>query len=179
MPPEVNAWWQNRSFHNYADYAMSGEFRAGLDRLIRAGYHLLGLHTYFTAGEQEVRAWTIHRGDTAPQAAGVIHTDFERGFIRAETASYDDFVSLGGWKGAREKGAVGLIVFDAESDDPVADDRDLRPRFDHGAMARTVLRMPPQPPQGGGSPSASNQVGAKPWPARSSARPGWCFCRCR
>ena len=79
---------------------------AGLDRLIRAGYHLLGLQTYFTAGEQEVRAWTIHRGDTAPQAAGVIHTDFERGFIRAETVGYDDFVKLGGWKTAREKGAV-------------------------------------------------------------------------
>jgi GTP-binding protein YchF len=79
---------------------------AGLDRLIRAGYHLLGLQTYFTAGEQEVRAWTIHQGDTAPVAAGVIHTDFERGFIRAETVSYDDFVSNGGWKGAREKGVV-------------------------------------------------------------------------
>ena len=79
---------------------------AGLDRLIRAGYHLLGLQTYFTAGEQEVRAWTIHHGDTAPQAAGVIHTDFERGFIRAETVGYDDFVKLGGWKPAREKGAV-------------------------------------------------------------------------
>lgn len=79
---------------------------AGLDRLIRAGYHLLGLQTYFTAGEQEVRAWTIHRGDTAPVAAGVIHSDFERGFIRAETASYADFVEYGGWKGAREKGAV-------------------------------------------------------------------------
>jgi ribosome-binding ATPase len=79
---------------------------AGLDRLIRAGYHLLGLQTYFTAGEQEVRAWTIHRGDTAPAAAGVIHTDFERGFIRAETVSYDDFVANGGWKGAREKGVV-------------------------------------------------------------------------
>jgi GTP-binding protein YchF len=79
---------------------------AGLDRLIRAGYHLLGLQTYFTAGEQEVRAWTIHRGDTAPQAAGVIHTDFERGFIRAETVSYEDFMKLGGWKGARERGAV-------------------------------------------------------------------------
>jgi ribosome-binding ATPase len=79
---------------------------AGLDRLIRAGYHLLGLQTYFTAGEQEVRAWTIHRGDTAPVAAGVIHTDFERGFIRAETVAYDDFVSNGGWKGAREKGVV-------------------------------------------------------------------------
>ncbi|HEX3158445.1 MAG TPA: redox-regulated ATPase YchF [Gemmatimonadaceae bacterium] len=79
---------------------------AGLDRLIHAGYHLLGLQTYFTAGEQEVRAWTIHRGDTAPVAAGVIHTDFERGFIRAETAGYDDFIAHGGWKGAREKGAV-------------------------------------------------------------------------
>src|SRR6201995_3208794 len=79
---------------------------AGLDRLIRAGYHLLGLRTYFTAGEQEVRAWTIHRGDTAPQAAGVIHTDFERGFIRAETAGFDDFVANDGWKGAREKGVV-------------------------------------------------------------------------
>jgi len=79
---------------------------AGLDRLIRAGYHLLGLQTYFTAGEPEVRAWTIHRGDTAPVAAGVIHTDFERGFIRAETVSYDDFVANDGWKGAREKGAV-------------------------------------------------------------------------
>jgi GTP-binding protein YchF len=79
---------------------------AGLDRLIRAGYQLLGLQTYFTAGEQEVRAWTIHRGDTAPKAAGVIHTDFERGFIRAETVGYDEFVAMGGWKGAREKGAV-------------------------------------------------------------------------
>ena len=79
---------------------------AGLDRLIQAGYHLLGLHTYFTAGEQEVRAWTIHRGDTAPQAAGVIHTDFERGFIRAETASFADFIAYNGWKTAREKGAV-------------------------------------------------------------------------
>jgi len=79
---------------------------AGLDRLIRAGYHLLGLQTYFTAGEQEVRAWTIHRGDTAPAAAGVIHTDFERGFIRAETVAYPDFVANGGWKGAREKGVA-------------------------------------------------------------------------
>ena len=79
---------------------------AGLDRLIRAGFQLLGLQTYFTAGEQEVRAWTVHRGDTAPKAAAVIHTDFERGFIRAETVSYDDFVANDGWKGAREKGAV-------------------------------------------------------------------------
>ena len=79
---------------------------AGLDRLIRAGFHLLGLETFFTAGEKEVRAWTFHRGDTAPAAAGVIHSDFERGFIRAETVSYDDFVAHDGWKGAREKGVV-------------------------------------------------------------------------
>ena len=79
---------------------------AGLDRLIRGGYHLLGLQTYFTAGEKEVRAWTIHRGDTGPKAAGVIHTDFERGFIRAETVGYEAFVANDGWKGAREKGAV-------------------------------------------------------------------------
>jgi GTP-binding protein YchF len=79
---------------------------AGLDRLIRAGYHLLGLQTYFTAGEQEVRAWTIHQGDTAPKAAGVIHTDFEHGFIRAETVAYDAFVGNGGWKGAKDKGTV-------------------------------------------------------------------------
>ncbi|MBP6774435.1 MAG: redox-regulated ATPase YchF [Gemmatimonadaceae bacterium] len=79
---------------------------AGLDRLIRAGYHLLGLQTYFTAGVQEVRAWTIHQGDTAPVAAGVIHTDFEKGFIRAETVSYDDFVLHQGSKNARTKGAL-------------------------------------------------------------------------
>ena len=79
---------------------------AGLDRLIHAGYHLLGLQTFFTAGEVEARAWTIHQGDTAPQAAGTIHSDFERGFIRAETVSYDDFSNNEGWKGAREKGAV-------------------------------------------------------------------------
>jgi GTP-binding protein YchF len=79
---------------------------AGLDRVIHAGYKLLGLQTYFTAGEKEVRAWTIHRGDTAPRAAGVIHTDFERGFIRAETVGYDEFVSNSGWKGSRERGLV-------------------------------------------------------------------------
>ena len=90
-----------------ADFLSSlGLESAGLDRLIRAGYRLLGLETYFTAGEQEVRAWTIHRGDTAPKAAAVIHTDFERGFIRAETVSYDAFVGNEGWKGAREKGVV-------------------------------------------------------------------------
>jgi GTP-binding protein YchF len=90
-----------------ADFLASlGVESAGLDRLIHAGYHLLGLQTFFTAGDPEVRAWTIHQGDTAPKAAGVIHTDFERGFIRAETVSYDDFVANDGWKGAREKGFV-------------------------------------------------------------------------
>lgn len=79
---------------------------AGLDRLIRAAYTLLGLQTYFTAGEKEVRAWTIHRGDTAPKAAGVIHSDFEKGFIRAETVAFNDFISNDGWKGAKEKGQM-------------------------------------------------------------------------
>ena len=78
----------------------------GLNRLIRTGYKLLGLQTYFTAGVKEVRAWTIHVGDTAPQAAGVIHTDFERGFIRAQTISYPDFIAHGGEQGAKEAGKM-------------------------------------------------------------------------
>jgi hypothetical protein len=78
----------------------------GLNRLIRAGFKLLGLQTYFTAGVKEVRAWTIHIGDTAPQAAGVIHTDFERGFIRAQTISYDDFIAYKGEQGAKEAGKM-------------------------------------------------------------------------
>jgi GTP-binding protein YchF len=88
-----------------------GEFLAdlglaepGLNRVIRAGYKLLGLQTYFTAGVKEVRAWTVHIGATAPQAAAVIHTDFERGFIRAEVIAYDDFVTCGGEQGAKEAG---------------------------------------------------------------------------
>ena len=81
-----------------------GLTESGLDRLAHAAYHLLGLQSYFTAGEKEVRAWTIHRGDKAPVAAGVIHSDFEKGFIRAETVAYDDFVRVGGWKPAREQG---------------------------------------------------------------------------
>jgi GTP-binding protein YchF len=76
------------------------------DRLIRAGYKLLGLQTYFTAGVKEVRAWTIHAGDTAPQAAGVIHTDFERGFIRAQTIAFDDFIAYKGEAGAKEAGKM-------------------------------------------------------------------------
>ncbi|MBS4097794.1 MAG: redox-regulated ATPase YchF [Sulfuricella sp.] len=83
-----------------------GLHEPGLNRLIRAAYELLGLQTYFTAGVKEVRAWTIHRGDTAPQAAGVIHSDFERGFIRAQTISFDDFVQYKGEQGAKEVGKM-------------------------------------------------------------------------
>ena len=79
---------------------------AGLERMIHAAYLLLGLQTYFTVGPKEVRAWTIHRGDTAPKAAGVIHTDFERGFIRAETISFHDYIACGGEKVAKEKGLM-------------------------------------------------------------------------
>lgn len=79
---------------------------AGLARVIRAGYALLGLLTYFTAGVKEVRAWTVREGSTAPQAAGAIHTDFERGFIKAETVAYDDFVSLGGENAAKDAGKL-------------------------------------------------------------------------
>ncbi len=78
----------------------------GLNRLIREGYRLLGLQTYFTAGVKEVRAWTIHVGDTAPQAAGVIHTDFEKGFIRAQTIAFDDFIACKGESGAKEAGKM-------------------------------------------------------------------------
>jgi GTP-binding protein YchF len=81
-----------------------GVAESGIGALIRSTYHLLGLQTYFTAGEKEVRAWTIHIGDTAPKAAGVIHSDFERGFIKAETVAYDDLVKLGSVAAAREKG---------------------------------------------------------------------------
>ena len=80
----------------------------GLDRVIHAGYKLLGLQTYFTAGPKEVRAWTIHDGDTAPQAAGVIHTDFEKGFIRAEVIAYDDYIACKGEQGAKEAGKMRL-----------------------------------------------------------------------
>ncbi len=86
--------------------ASMGLEEPGLDRLIRAGYTLLGLQTYFTAGVKEVRAWTIHKGDTAPQAAGVIHTDFERGFIRAQTIAFEDFIAFKGEQGAKEAGKM-------------------------------------------------------------------------
>lgn len=80
----------------------------GLNRVIRAGYQLLGLHTYFTAGVKEVRAWTVPIGATAPQAAGVIHTDFEKGFIRAEVTAYEDFIACNGEQGAKEAGKLRL-----------------------------------------------------------------------
>ena len=80
----------------------------GLNRVIRAAYKLLGLQTYFTAGEKEVRAWTVKAGATAPQAAGVIHTDFEKGFIRAETIAYDDYIKYKGEAGARDAGRLRL-----------------------------------------------------------------------
>lgn len=85
-----------------------GQTEPGLNRLIHAGYNLLGLETYFTAGVKEVRAWTIHKGSTAPQAAGVIHTDFERGFIRAEVIAYEDFIAYKGEQGAKEAGKMRL-----------------------------------------------------------------------
>ncbi|MBK4734768.1 redox-regulated ATPase YchF [Noviherbaspirillum pedocola] len=95
------------------DDADKGEFLAdlgmeepGLNRLIRAAFKLLGLQTYFTAGVKEVRAWTIHIGDTAPKAAGVIHTDFERGFIRAQTIAFDDYIAYKGEQGAKEAGKM-------------------------------------------------------------------------
>src|SRR5262249_21241797 len=83
-----------------------GLHETGLNRMIHAGYKLLGLITFFTAGPKEARAWTVHRGARAPQAAGEIHSDFERGFIRAETIAFDDFVKCGGEAGARDAGKL-------------------------------------------------------------------------
>ena len=91
-----------------------------LASLAREAYKLLGLQSYFTAGPKEIRAWTIHVGDTAPQAAGVIHTDFERGFIRAQTIAFDDFIAHGGEHGAKEAGRMR-----AEGKDYVVKDGDV------------------------------------------------------
>jgi GTP-binding protein YchF len=97
-----------------------GLHETGLARVIRAGYELLGLITFFTAGPKEARAWTVHRGAKAPEAAGEIHTDFERGFIRAETIAYDDFIACGGEAGAKEAGKMR-----AEGKDYVVQDGDV------------------------------------------------------
>ena len=88
--------------------ASMGQSESGLDQLARIGFDTLGLQTYLTAGPKEARAWTINKGDTAPQAAGVIHGDFEKGFIRAEVISYDDFIACKGEAGAKEKGKMRL-----------------------------------------------------------------------
>lgn len=98
-----------------------------LARLTREVYSLLGLQSFFTAGEQEVRAWTIHKGDTAPQAAGTIHTDFEKKFIKADVVSFDDFVAVGGWQGAKDQGKIKLA-----GKDYVMKDGDVV-LFKHGA----------------------------------------------
>ena len=100
--------------------AEMGQQEPGLNRLIRAAFRLLGLQTYFTVGPKEVRAWTIHVGDTGPQAAAAIHTDFERGYIRAQTVAYDDFVACGGEQGAKEAGKMR-----AEGKDYVVKDGDV------------------------------------------------------
>jgi hypothetical protein len=92
----------------------------GLNRLVRVAYRMLGLRTFLTAGEKEVRAWTIHTGDKAPQAAGVIHTDLEKGFIRAEVVEWDKLVTAGSWFGAKEKGWVRM-----EGKDYVVQDGDV------------------------------------------------------
>ena len=97
-----------------------GVEEAGLNRLIRAGYKLLGLQTYFTAGVKEIRAWTIKIGDTAPKAAGEIHTDFEKGFIRAKVVAYDEFIKNSGWKGSQEAGVLRL-----EGKEYIVNDGDL------------------------------------------------------
>jgi ribosome-binding ATPase YchF (GTP1/OBG family) len=104
---EIESQLAERPETDAAEYLSGlGVSESGVDTLIRAVYHLLGLRTFFTASEKEVRAWTFHVGDTAPVAAGTIHTDFERGFIKAETISYDDLVSAGSMAGARERGLL-------------------------------------------------------------------------
>ena len=100
--------------------AEMGQTEPGLNRLIRAAFVLLGLQTYFTAGVKEVRAWTIHVGDTAPQAAGVIHTDFEKGFIRAQTIAFDDYIAFKGEQGAKDAGKMR-----AEGKDYIVKDGDV------------------------------------------------------
>jgi GTP-binding protein YchF len=97
-----------------------GLHETGLNRMIHAAYELLGLITFYTAGPKEARAWTVHRGAKAPEAAGEIHTDFERGFIRAETIAYDDYVKLGGETGAKDAGKMR-----AEGKDYVVQDGDV------------------------------------------------------
>ena len=104
---EIEAQISKLDIQDKQEYLLEmGQSESGLDKLIKAGYKLLGLQTYFTAGPEEVRAWTINIGDTAPRAAGKIHGDFEKGFIRAETIAYDEFIKNGGEKGSKEVGKL-------------------------------------------------------------------------
>ena len=112
---ELDTWEERQEFLNEI-----GLEESGVSRLIRAAYSLLDLQTYFTAGPDEVRAWTFTRGSKAPKCAGIIHTDFEKGFIRAEVIKYDDYVSLGGENGVREAGRLGV-----EGKDYVVQDGDI------------------------------------------------------
>lgn len=117
LEAEIAELEDNEKYEFLHDLGMK---EAGLDRVIKAGYSLLGLQTYFTAGEKEVRAWTVKRGSLAPAAAGVIHTDFEKGFIRAEVVAYDDFVQNSGELGAKDAGKWRL-----EGKDYVVQDGDI------------------------------------------------------
>ena len=117
LEAEIAELENNEKYEFLHDLGMK---EAGLDRVIKAGYSLLGLQTYFTAGEKEVRAWTVKRGSLAPAAAGVIHTDFEKGFIRAEVVAYDDFVQNSGELGAKDAGKWRL-----EGKDYVVQDGDI------------------------------------------------------
>ena len=118
---------------------------SGLDQLIRAAYDLLGLATYFTAGEQEVRAWTFRKGIKAPQAAGIIHTDFERGFIRAETVSFEDLDKYGNMHAAKEAGRVRLEGKEcAANNTPQA----YCDKLDQALSQATVTMVSPEKPTG-------------------------------
>ena len=112
---ELDTWEERKEFLNEI-----GLEDSGVSRLIRAAYNLLDLQTYFTAGPDEVRAWTFMRGSKAPQCAGIIHTDFEKGFIRAEVIKYDDYVSLGGETAVKEAGKMGV-----EGKDYIVQDGDI------------------------------------------------------
>ena len=131
---------------------------SGMGSLIRATYHLLGLRTYFTAGEKEVRAWTIHAGDTAPKAAGVIHSDFERGFIKAETVAYDDLVACGSTAAAREKG-----LYRMEGKEYVVEDGDVL-LFKFNVRERRLQPGERQPRLWGGGLDASRKGRRLPCP---------------
>ena len=135
----------------------------GLNRLIRTGYDLLGLQTYFTAGVKEVRAWTIHNGDTAPQAAGVIHTDFEKGFIRAQTIAFDDFIACKGEQGAKEAGKMRVEGKEYVVQGRRRDELPVQRLMNLAPVARRVRGLPN---------GAARRFGDRPAARRQSAAPG-------